>query len=361
MQDLGPDDVSALCAACHEIGQAGLPVIVVGAGLPHLPAVLSAGKSYSERLFSYQRIDRLTREEADRALTAPAQSEDASYDEDALAALYDATGGYPYFVQAYGKTVWDLAPRSPITADDVAVAAPEAERELAVGLLRQPLRAGDAGGAGLPAGDGGRRGAGPARRAGRRRLGRHRRRRGGARQEAAVALAGPRRAAEEGPHLLRRARAGSRSRCRTSDGTSASRHDLEDVIADRAVYARSMQRAALSHDENVIGAAVLLLADRMREAVEPVTGTTGASAAGLTALLAWADGAHIDALAAGLRLSHSRAVRVVDGLEQRGLPSASPIRPTGAGRPVHLTARGRAAATRAWRPGRRRSTKPWPV
>ena len=40
MQDLGPDDVSALCAACHEISQSGLPVIVVGAGLPHLPAVL---------------------------------------------------------------------------------------------------------------------------------------------------------------------------------------------------------------------------------------------------------------------------------------------------------------------------------
>jgi hypothetical protein len=135
MQDLGPDDVSALCAACHEIGQAGLPVIVVGAGLPHLPAVLSASKSYSERLFSYQRIDRLTREEADRALTAPAESEAASYGEEALAALYDATGGYPYFVQAYGKTVWDLAPRSPITAADVAVAAPEAERELAVGFF----------------------------------------------------------------------------------------------------------------------------------------------------------------------------------------------------------------------------------
>jgi predicted ATPase len=135
MQDLGPDDVSALCAACHEIGQAGLPVIVVGAGLPHLPAVLSASKSYSERLFSYQRIDRLTREEADRALTAPAASEEASYDEDALAALYEVTGGYPYFVQAYGKTVWDLAPRSPISAHDVAVAAPEAERELAVGFF----------------------------------------------------------------------------------------------------------------------------------------------------------------------------------------------------------------------------------
>jgi hypothetical protein len=135
MQDLGPDDVSALCAACHEISQSGLPVIVVGAGLPHLPAVLSASKSYSERLFRYQRIDRLGREEADRALTAPALDEDAAYAEDALAAMYAATGGYPYFIQAYGKVVWDLAPRSPITAEDVAVAAPEAEGELAVGFF----------------------------------------------------------------------------------------------------------------------------------------------------------------------------------------------------------------------------------
>jgi hypothetical protein len=135
MQDLGPDDVSALCAACHEISQAGLPVIVVGAGLPHLPAVLSASKSYSERLFRYQRIDRLSREAADRALAAPARDEDASYDDDALTAMYAATGGYPYFIQAYGKVVWDLAPSSPITAADVAVGAPEAERELAVGFF----------------------------------------------------------------------------------------------------------------------------------------------------------------------------------------------------------------------------------
>lgn len=135
MQDLGADDVSALCAACHELSQSGLPVIVVGAGLPHLPAVLSASKSYSERLFSYQRIDRLARDQADRALTAPAADEEATYDDAALDALYVATGGYPYFIQAYGKAVWDRAPRSPITAADVAVAAPEAENELAVGFF----------------------------------------------------------------------------------------------------------------------------------------------------------------------------------------------------------------------------------
>ena len=118
---------------------------------------VSASKSYSERLFRYQRIDRLDREAADLALRAPAEDEDAAYDDDALAAMYAATGGYPYFIQAYGKAVWDLAPRSPITADDVAVAAPEAERELAVGFFGSPLRAGHAGGARLPAGDGRRR------------------------------------------------------------------------------------------------------------------------------------------------------------------------------------------------------------
>jgi hypothetical protein len=135
LQDLGPADVSALCAACHEISQLGLPLIVVGAGLPHLPSVLSASKSYSERLFRYARIDRLDRAAHDVALRAPAREEGADFGDDALDAMYAATGGYPYFVQAYGKVVWDVAPRSPITAADVAVAAPEADVELAVGFF----------------------------------------------------------------------------------------------------------------------------------------------------------------------------------------------------------------------------------
>jgi hypothetical protein len=135
MQDVQPDDVSAICAACHELSQQGAPLIVVGAGLPHLPAVLSASKSYSERLFRYLRIDRLDREAADRALLAPAAREDVAFEPAALDALYEAADGYPYFVQAYGKVTWDLAASSPITADDVAMAAPVAETELAVGFF----------------------------------------------------------------------------------------------------------------------------------------------------------------------------------------------------------------------------------
>jgi hypothetical protein len=135
MQDLGADDVSALCAACHELSQLGAPLIVVGAGLPHLPAVLSAAKSYSERLFRYQRIDRLDRIAADQALCAPAAREEVEYEPKALDLLYEMSGGYPYFVQAYGKATWDHAPASPITGPDVRVAAPEAEAELAVGFF----------------------------------------------------------------------------------------------------------------------------------------------------------------------------------------------------------------------------------
>jgi len=135
MQDLGPADVSGLCAAVHELGQQGLPLVVVGAGLPHLPAVLSASKSYSERLFRYQLVDRLPRDAADLALVAPATDEGVAWDPGALEEMYEVTGGYPYFVQAYGKAVWDTAPRTPITREDVVVGAPQAEAELAVGFF----------------------------------------------------------------------------------------------------------------------------------------------------------------------------------------------------------------------------------
>ncbi|WP_286968459.1 MULTISPECIES: ATP-binding protein [Arsenicicoccus] len=135
MQDLHAEDVSALCAACHELSQQGSPLIVVGAGLPHLPAVLSASKSYSERLFRYNRIDRLSRAAADQALQSPARDEDAEFTDEALAEMYAVTGGYPYFIQAYGQVAWDAAPATPITVDDVKVAAPEAEEELAVGFF----------------------------------------------------------------------------------------------------------------------------------------------------------------------------------------------------------------------------------
>ena len=84
----------------------------------------------------------------------PADSEGVDFDDAALDELQRLTGGYPYFVQAYGKATWDVATGSPITRDDVLAAAPDAESELAVGLLRGQVRAGHPGRARLHDGDG---------------------------------------------------------------------------------------------------------------------------------------------------------------------------------------------------------------
>jgi hypothetical protein len=135
MQDVAPEELAALCGACHEISQQRAPIVVVGAGLPHLPVALSASKSYAERLFRYVSVDRLARDAADQALRVPASTEDVDFQPGALDALYDLTGGYPYFVQAYGKVTWDTAPSSPIRPEDVREAAPQAEAELAIGFF----------------------------------------------------------------------------------------------------------------------------------------------------------------------------------------------------------------------------------
>jgi hypothetical protein len=135
MQDLAPADASAVCAAFHEVSQQGLPMVLVGAGLPHVPATLSASKSYSERLFRYVGVGRLDRPAADRALVSPAREEGVEFTPEALGTLYEATDGYPYFVQAYGKAVWDVAPGPLITVDDVSVAAPLARADLGVGFF----------------------------------------------------------------------------------------------------------------------------------------------------------------------------------------------------------------------------------
>ena len=135
MQDIATAELAALCGAGHEISQQAAPLLVVGAGLPHLPTALAASKSYAERLFRYVSVDRLPREMADRAWQIPAAGEGVEFDPAALDLLYELTDGYPYFVQAYGKVTWDAAVGSPVTATDVREAAPEAEAELAVGFF----------------------------------------------------------------------------------------------------------------------------------------------------------------------------------------------------------------------------------
>jgi AAA ATPase domain len=125
------DDLEALVAAVHRASQKALPVTVVAAGLPTLPGVLAEAKTYAERLFSFPSLGALSESDARDALELPARAQGVEYAEGALALMLDRAGGYPYFLQEWGRGVWDVAVANPISTEDVEAAVPEVERKLA--------------------------------------------------------------------------------------------------------------------------------------------------------------------------------------------------------------------------------------
>jgi hypothetical protein len=130
MQFLARSELEATAAAMHQMSQRGLPIALVGSGLPQLPGLVVEAKSYAERLFSYPRLDRLDDAAARAALARPARAAGVEYDDDALDRLLDLSGNYPAFIQAYGKEVWNTAPRSPVVLADVLAAAPIVQAKL---------------------------------------------------------------------------------------------------------------------------------------------------------------------------------------------------------------------------------------
>ena len=107
-----------------------------------------------------------------------------------------------------------------------------------------------------------------------------------------------------------------------------------------------MTTPRVSAETNVIGAMAIALADTLRTATETAAGMPASFPAALAALHTWAGGRGVDVLADGLRVSHSRAVRVVDRLEDDGLARRRPDPDDARAVRVELTAAGRRAADR---------------
>jgi hypothetical protein len=130
MQHLDETAMGALCMAFHKVSQRKLPVALVGAGLPPLPTQLRSAKPYAERLFNYKRLGRLEPAAARAALIVPATRLGVEYDEDAVEKILELSDGYPYFIQEYGRVVWEETDESPITLADVELAAPLVQETL---------------------------------------------------------------------------------------------------------------------------------------------------------------------------------------------------------------------------------------
>ena len=119
LQYVPEDELAALIMALHRAAQRRLPVVLVGAGLPQLRGRMGRAKSYAERLFDFPDVGPLSPEAARIAIAKPAEDEGVAVADDALSRIVEATHGYPYFLQEWGKHAWDAADDSPISLADV--------------------------------------------------------------------------------------------------------------------------------------------------------------------------------------------------------------------------------------------------
>lgn len=131
--------LEALIAALHKTVQRGLPVTMVGAGLPQIAELAGDAKSYAERLFKFPRIGSLEPDDARRALEEPAASESASFSAAALDAAVAVTEGYPYFIQELGYAAWGVAEGPHISRADIDAALPLYESKLDSSFFRVRL------------------------------------------------------------------------------------------------------------------------------------------------------------------------------------------------------------------------------
>jgi hypothetical protein len=135
VQFVAPDEFGPFVVGLHRLNQKSLPVTCVAAGLPSLPALAGEAKSYAERLFEYPRIDRLSKADALEALREPADRRDVVWEEKALQYVFRETSGYPYFLQQYGKYIWDIAEDHEISLAAARAGAHEAQARLDDGFF----------------------------------------------------------------------------------------------------------------------------------------------------------------------------------------------------------------------------------
>jgi hypothetical protein len=136
VQFLMVTELEALIAALHKTVQRGLPITLVGAGLPQIPRLAGEAKSYAERLFKFPHIGKLPDEDAAAALTQPAAAQGVTFTDSAVDAIIAYTESYPFFLQEFGKTVWDEATASPVGADLVRASQVLVEAKLDSSFFR---------------------------------------------------------------------------------------------------------------------------------------------------------------------------------------------------------------------------------
>ncbi|WP_262322542.1 ATP-binding protein [Acidiferrimicrobium sp. IK] len=119
MHNLDAASLAAVCMAFQAVSRDALPVALAAAGLPDLQVRLMRAKPYADRLFEYRELGRLRDPEARVALVKPASLLGVEFAADAADEVVRLAAGYPYFLQEYGRELWNAAESSPIITADV--------------------------------------------------------------------------------------------------------------------------------------------------------------------------------------------------------------------------------------------------
>jgi hypothetical protein len=136
LQYVAENELAALITALHRCAQRGLPVILIGAGLPQLRGQMGNAKSYAERLFDFPELGRLSPADAGLAIEKPINEQECSIRHNALDFIVRETQGYPYFIQEWGRHAWESADDCPITLEDITKASATAIAALDASFFR---------------------------------------------------------------------------------------------------------------------------------------------------------------------------------------------------------------------------------
>lgn len=136
VQYLSAGDLSALIVSMHRMSQEGLPVVFVGAGLPQVARLAGEAKSYAERLFSYPTIGALDSDAAKLAVQKPVEDEGVQIKEEAVREIVTKTQGYPFYLQEWASTAWNIAIGDSIKLPDVQNSHAETMARLDEGFFR---------------------------------------------------------------------------------------------------------------------------------------------------------------------------------------------------------------------------------
>jgi AAA ATPase domain len=111
LSDKADDDqypTSVLLDVFQRLQREGLPVLLLLTGLPTLFPRLVEARTYSERLFTIEMLQRLSSSETKEAINKPMNDVGLHFAPAVVDAIVQTSGGYPYFVQFICRELYDL-------------------------------------------------------------------------------------------------------------------------------------------------------------------------------------------------------------------------------------------------------------